>query len=196
MAATRWIRENAALAAGIFLPVAVVVFFLLAAWIPRLLVDPPRYDFLFAGEDYVYAGKQPRRRFQIDVDAQQKLRVRVFAAERDEYAPRYRLFRYEHAHGSVREIDLPLPAAGNIPADGLPVDIAELRNAVIDSRRTAPDGYALAAPRRRIGFPMLLYQSSRLAFGKNGAVFTLPPIEELNWDSVWFLGWIDVSENR
>lgn len=196
MAGAKWIRENAALAAGILLPVAVIVFFLLAAWIPRLLAAPPQHDFLFAAENWIYAGKQSRWRLEIDVDAHRKLRVRAFTAKMDEYAPRYRLFRYEHGNGTVREIDLPLPQAEEAPAAGLPVDVAELRNAVLDPRRAAPDGYEIVSPRRRGGFPMFLYRTSRLAVAKNGAVFTVPPIEEINWDSAWFLGWVAAAESR
>ncbi len=195
MAGGKWIRENAPLVAGMILPVAVVVFFLLATHIPRLLVDPPRYDFLFAGESF-YPHRQPRWRFEIDVGPERKLRIRAFPAERDRYAGRARLFRYEQANGTAREIGLPLPEADGIPEAGLPVEVAELRDALIDPGRIAPDGYEIVEPRRRARNPLtLFYRPRRLAVSKNGAVVTVSAIEKFNWNSARFLGWIVTPED-
>ena len=60
-------RQNAALVAGISLPIVVVVFFLLATSVPRLLVDPPRHDFLFVQND-AYSADRSRLRHEIDID--------------------------------------------------------------------------------------------------------------------------------
>ena len=204
MANGKWIRENAQLVAGTLLPVAVVVFFLLATYIPRLLIDPPQHDFLFAGESF-YPHRQSRWRFEIDVGPERKLRIRAFPEEQYRYgafpeeqylyARRERLFRYEHSNGNLREISLPLPETDDVPQAGLPVEIAEFRDQVIDSSRTAPDGYEFGEPRRRDrNLLMPFYHASRLAVSKNGAVVTVPRIEKFNWDSARFLGWVVTPE--
>ena len=189
------IRENAVLVIGIVLPVAVVVLFVLATYIPRLLVDPPQYDFLFA-QDYGYSPPHSRWRFAIDIDSGRKLRVRAFLNEPGQYAPRARLFRYEHLSGNVREISLPSPGTaedtGGTKA-GVLVEVPEFSNQVIDSHRIAPDGYELVEQRRGRGFLLgLFYRGGRhgLAIGKNGAVVPVPSGDDVNWYGARFLGWV------
>jgi len=192
MSVGRLIKENAALVVGISLPVVVVVFFLLASYIPRLLVDPPGYDFVFA-QGYGYSNSQSRLRHEIDVDSDRGLRVRAFLTEPEKYAPRARLFRYEHAGGSIREISLPTPESDDVPEAGLIVEIPEFRGAFIDQSRLAPDGYEFLEPRRSMGgFLGLFYRGNRrgLAIGKSGAVVAIPAGDGLNYYSVRFLGWV------
>ncbi len=192
MAIGKLFRENAALVIGILLPVAVVVFFLVATYIPRLLVDPPQYDFLFA-QDYSYSNQQSRWRYEIDIDAQGKLRVRAFLTEPNKYAPRARLFLYEHLSGNVREISLPLPETAEDAEAGVVVEVPEFSNQVIDSRRVAPDGYELVEHGRGGGDLLgLFYRGSRrgLAIGKNGAVVAVASRNDFNWYGARFLGWI------
>ncbi len=191
MAIGKLLRENAALVIGILLPAAVVVFFLLATYIPRLLVDPPQYDFLFA-QDHNYSNQQSRWRYEIDVDSERKLRVRAFLTAPDKYAPRARLFLYEHLSGNVREISLPLPETAEDAEAGVVVEVPEFSNQVIDSRRVAPDGYELVESRRGRDLLGLFYRRSRrgLAIGKNGAVVAVPSGNDFNWYPARFLGWI------
>ena len=205
MAIGKLFRENVALVVGILLPVAVVVFFLLATYIPRLLVDPPRYDFLFAQDDSSF-NQRSRWRYEIDIDAQGKLRVWAFLTEPKVsrglsrgYAPRTRLFLYEHLSGNVREISLPSPGTAEDAEAGVVVEVPEFSNQVIDSRRVAPDGYQLIEPRRGSGGLMnLFYRGSRrgLAIGKNGAVVAVPSANDFNWYAVRFLGWIVTPPDR
>ena len=192
MAIGKLLRENAALAIGILLPVVVVVFFLAATYVPRLLVDPPQYDFLFA-QDYNYSGQQSRWRYEIDIDERSKLRIRVFLTEPDKYAPRARLFRYEHLSGNVREISLALPETAEGAEAGIIIEVPEFSSEVIDTRRVAPDGYELLEPRRGGGdFLGLFYRSTRrgLAIGKHGAVVAVPSGNDLGYYRARFLGWI------
>ena len=192
MAIGKLLRENAALAIGILLPVVVVVFFLAATYVPRLLVDPPQYDFLFA-QDHHYPGQSSRWRYEIDVDEHSRLRIRAFLTEPDKYVPRARLFLYEHSSDNVREISLPLPETADGAPAGIPIEVPEFSNQVIDTHRVAPDGYELVTPRRGGGdFLGLFYRSSRrgLAIGKNGAVVAVEPGNDLSYYGARFLGWI------
>ncbi len=192
MPAGKWIRENAALLIGILMPIIVVVFFLLASYIPRLLVDPPAYDFLFA-HDYGYSNQQSRWRYEIGLDPQKQLRVRAFLTEPEKYAPRARLFRYEHATGNVREIILPSPDLEEVPESGVIVELPEFQDELIDPSVFSPDGYELLKSRRSgadfIGF---FYRGNQrgMALGKNGAVIAIPANDGYNWYSARFLGWI------
>ena len=190
MAIGKLLRENAALAVGILLPVVVVVFFLLATYIPRLLVDPPQYDFLFA-QEYGYPNQWSYWRYEIDVDSENKLRVRAFLAERTHRRPR--IFLYEHLGGNVREISVPQPETAEDAKAGVLVEIPEFSSQVIDTHRVAPDGYELVEPRRSSGnFLGLFYRGSRheLAIGKNGALVEVPSRSDVSWHNTRFLGWI------
>jgi len=192
MAIGQLLRKNAALAVGILLPVAVVVFFLLATYIPRLLVDPPQYDFLYV-QDYSYSNPPSRWRYEIDVDSSRKLRVRAFLIEPDKYAARNRLFLYEHLSDSVREISLGPPEAAEGGPAGVIVEVPEVSAAVIDSSRVAPDGYELVERRRNGGDLFgLFYRRNRrgLAISKNGAAVAVTSGDDFNWYGVRFLGWI------
>ena len=198
MAIKKLLRENAALVIGILLPVVVVVFFLLATYIPRLLVDPPQYDFLFA-QDNSYSNQQSRWRHEIDIDAQGRLRVRAFLTEPDKYAPRARLFLYEHLSGNVREISLPSPETAEDTEAGVVVEVPEFSTQPIDSRRIAPDGYEIIEPRRGGGSLLgLFYRGNRrgLAIGKNGAVLAIPSGNDSTWYGTRFLGWIVTPPDR
>lgn len=192
MAIGQLLRKNAALTVGILLPVAVVVFFLLATYIPRLLVDPPRYDFLYV-QDYSYSNPPSRWRYEIDVDPSRKLRVRAFLVEPDKYLRRHRLFLYEHLSNSVREISLAVPETAEDAPAGIIVEVPELSDEVIDSSRVAPDGYELAERGRGGGNLVgLFYRRSRrgLAISKNGASVAVSSGDDFNWYGVRFLGWI------
>ena len=192
MSTGKWIRDNAALVIGILMPVIVVVFFLLASYIPRLLVDPPEYDFLFV-QDYGYGSQKSHWRYQIDLDPNRRLRVRVFLDDPKSYSPLARLFRYEHASGNVREMSMPSPEVDELPEVGLIVEVAEFQDELIDSSRISPDGYEMLDSRRSGGdFLGVFYRGNRrgLALGKNGAVISIPGDEGLNWYSARFLGWI------
>ena len=196
MAIGKLLRENATLAVGIVLPILVVVFFLLATYIPRLLVDPPQHDFLFV-QDNDYRAQPSRWRHEIDLDSQRKLRVRAFLTEpdaRNYYRPR--LFLYEHLEGNVREVSLPSPEMAETTEGaeaGIFLEVPEFNNQVIDSRRVAPDGYELIEPRSSSGnFLGLFYRGNRrgLAIGKNGAVVAVPSGNGVSYYGARFLGWI------
>lgn len=198
MALKKLVRENAALVIGILLPAVVVVFFLLATYIPRFLVDPPQYDFLFT-EDHSYVAQGSRWRYEIDVDPQGKLRVRAFAVETDRYTPRTRLFLYEHSSDSVREISLPWPETPEDAEAGVVLEVPEFRDEVIDPRQVAPDGYELIEPRRSGGdFLGLFYRGDRrgLAIGKNGARVNVPSGTDSYSYGARFLGWVVTQRDQ
>ena len=191
MAIGKLLRENATLAVGIVLPILVVVFFLLATYIPRLLVDPPQYDFLFVQAND-YRDQPSRWRYEIDIDSQRKLRVRAFLTKAGTYY-RPRLFLFEHLSANVQEIGLPIPEATENAEDGVVLEVPQFANQVIDPHQIAPDGYELIEPRSRGGgFSSLFYRGGRssMAIGKSGAVVAVPVGTDIGYQAYRFLGWI------
>ena len=200
MAIGKLLRENAALAVGISLPVLVVFFFLLATYVPRWLVDAPQYDFLFT-QDGRYSNEHPRWRYVVDLDASSQLRVQAFPTEPDEYAWRPQLFLYEHETSGVREISLPVPESSDLGEDGVLVEIPEFSDSIIDSHQVAPDGYELVDRGGRHGNLMsLFYRGNRddLAISKNGAVVAVGFGQEPNryYYNPRFVGWVIPPSDR
>lgn len=200
MSIAKSLRENAALVAGIVLPVLVVILFLLSSWIPKLLVDPPQYDFLYA-QDASYYGSPSPWRHQITLDPQGHLLVKAFAAKPEVYSPGDRLFLFEHADGNVREITLPAPESAEGAENGIVVEVPEFANKIIDPSRISPDGYALVDNTRssRGLFGLFYSGNSRpLTISKNGAVFEAAEDNAMamGWYGARLIGWILPSPER
>jgi hypothetical protein len=195
MSIAKSLRENAALVAGILLPALVVVLFLLSSWVPRILVDPPQYDFLFAQDSSYYGSPSPWRH-QITLDPQGHLLVKAFTAKPDVYTPGDRLYLFEHADGNVREIPLPTPESTEGAENGIVVEVPELRGQFIDPSRISPDGYSLVDNTRSSRGVFGLFYSGNprpLAISKNGAVFEAAADGDamaMGWYGARLIGWI------
>jgi hypothetical protein len=192
MSIAKPLRENAALVAGIFLPALVVILFLLSSWIPKLLVDPPQYDFLYVEDNGYYPSPSPWR-YQIALDSQSHLLVKAFAAKPDVYTPSARLFLFEHADGNVREIPLPAPASTEGGEQGIIVEVPEFQDRYIDPSRISPDGYSLVDDTRSSrGLFGLFYSGNPrgLAISKNGAVFEAAQDGREYWYGARLIGWL------
>ena len=136
------IRENPMIAAGILLPLIIVVFFLLATAIPRWLVAPPEYDLVFAVPDH----NPNRGDVELTIDVMDnRLRARVFK-KNEYYRGVARLYVFEHATGHVREISINLPSDMEVREDGAEIDVPEFANRSISTSRKAPDGYEVLGP--------------------------------------------------
>lgn len=192
MSIAKSLRENAALVAGIVLPVIVVILFLLSSWIPKMLVDPPQYDFLYV-EDNSYYGSPSPWRYQVTLDGQNHLLVKAFVAKPDVYTPGARLFLFEHEDGNVREIPLPSPASAEGAEEGIVVEVPEFKNRFIDPSRISPDGYSLVGDTRssRGLFGMFYSGNPRgLAISKHGAVFEAAESGAEYWYGARLIGWL------
>lgn len=110
-----FLKENYVLLAGITLPVALVVVFFLAMVVPSRMAPPPQYDFLFTLDHYQPA-TPPVVGVRYDVH-RNRLRATLFVATQPNYRAVPRLFVYEVANRTVREIIVDLPAVPEeIPA--------------------------------------------------------------------------------
>lgn len=194
----RFIKENPALAAGIGLPVLLVILFSVASMIPQWTVAPPQYDVLFIDEQYDNTPESTYS-FQV-VDGRVKVKGLSISAETTkQHSGRQvqRLYRYRIASNTAEEIMLPPAAVENTEWQELAVpDIASLK---VDSKATAPDGYIFSNRDNNRGgiFPFDNY-SSRYAWAlrKNTRIVPVQPPTGRNYYSanMKFLGWI-ISED-
>ena len=189
----KYMRQNPMIAAGILLPLVIVVFFILATAIPKFLVEPPAHDFLFTVPDN--NSSQPEIEVRFDV-VNNRLRVRLFK-KKSNYPAVYKLYLFDHETLDVREIPIDLPNDTESFEDADEIDLADLANRSISTERRAPDGYEIRPPRSRNGNLMTaLFGSNRrnrLSIHKSGAVIDVPhPGNDAYYYyyNVNFLGWL------
>jgi hypothetical protein len=189
-----FLRNNAFLVAAVALPVIVVAFFLVATAIPRWTVPPPAYDLVLrVGKPY----EQPRSQVSVEfkvVDG--RLEAIVRPAQKDQYVPAWRLFRFDHQTLNLQEIPLEIP--DSLPADSEPQTIVvdALAGRQLLEQARAPDGYELRTDSNRgsaglIGdlFGMRGYDQN-VALVNRGRVVKLPlpsgyqylsPVSSIGW---------------
>lgn len=102
----KFLRENFVLAAGIALPLLLVIFFWLATWLPTLYVDPPQYDLLYTVRDYDYDAPG---NLAVRIEARDgQAVIRVYPRWSSDYNSRYenfRLYRFDVKTNRSHEID-------------------------------------------------------------------------------------------
>jgi hypothetical protein len=188
----KYIRQNPMIAAGILLPFVIVLFFLLATAIPRWMVEPPAYDFLFTVPDN--RGSRPEIEMRFDV-VDNRLRVRLFKTKVN-YRNVPSLYLFEHETLDVREISIDIPNDPETFEDGDNIDLADFSNRQITAARKAPDGYEIRQPRyRNDNLMTVLFGSNRrnrLSIHKSGAVIDVrhPENDAYYYYNVNFLGWL------
>jgi len=194
----KFLRENPTIAFGLGLPLLLVIVFLLVSGIPTLLVDPPKYDVLYATGYYDY-----QNGVQISV-VNQKVEVVYQGRVRSSRKPR--LWRYNPKTGAVKEVAIILPSglplAGTKPATAEDVtqttviDVPDLQGLTVDSSSISPDGYEFSVGNRysRNVFGGLFYASSyrlEAVLTKNGRSFRLPnPEGSYYGGNTRFIGWV------
>ena len=191
------LRENPMIAASIALPLLVVVFFLLATALPKWLVEPPAYSFVFTAPDYTHRSPSIDVRFDV-IDG--RLRVRVYGAEAS-YRNTPRLYLFDHDTLTTREIHFDLPANKDSFEDGDEVDVPALQDAAILTDRVAPDGYELRGNGYvRDNLVTALFGGRRhrnFSVHKSGAVFDIPnPGTNNYYYNLTFLGWLADANDR
>lgn len=189
----KYLRQNPMIAAGILLPLVIVVFFVFATAIPKWLVDPPAYDFLFTVADNRSTNPKIEVRFDVVND---RLRVRLFKTKVD-YPTVATLYRFDHETLDSREISIDLPNDTESFEDGEEVELSAFADRPISTGRKAPDGYEISEPRYRDGNLMTaLFGSNRrnrLSIHNSGAVIDVPQPSNnayYYYYNVNFLGWL------
>jgi hypothetical protein len=192
-------RENPTIAFGLGLPLLLVVAFLLFSGIPALLVDPPKYDVVYATDYY-----NNQNGVQISV-VNQKIQV-VYQGSAQGYQ-RPRLWRYSPKTGAVKEIAFLLPP-GLTPPGQKPItpeeaaklttiEVPDLAGVTLDSSSIAADGYEFSAgPNGYSGdvFSGMFYGGryrNEAVLMKKGRSIRLPNAGNMNYgNNTRFIGWV------
>jgi len=189
----KYMRQNPMIAAGILLPLVIVVFFVLATAIPKWMVEPPGHDFVFTVPDN--RGSKPAIELRFDV-VDDRLRARLFKTDLT-YRSVQSLYLFDHETLDVREITIDIPGDPETFEDGDEIDLADVANRPISTARKAPDGYEIRQPRyRNDNLMTVLFGSNRrnrLSIHKSGAVIDIPHPGNnayYYYYNVNFLGWL------
>ena len=185
------IRRNPMLAAGILLPLIVVVFFILATAIPRWLVDPPQYDFVFTSMQNSTTGVPLEVRIVVE---EKRVRARVYKSK-GTYRQVPKLLLFDQATRAVSEVAITLPADLESFEDGAYLNIPDLESRAVSTSRTSPDGYEVHGPSYRGGDFFPFFRSRRsysFTLHKNGAVVAIPQAgsNTAYYYNANFLGWL------
>lgn len=191
---TGFLKRHGFIVAAVALPILVVVTFALVRLVPRLLVDDPRYDLVYAAVvDY---SAVPSRRTCALTAVDGRVRARWTQSEQEVYGAQERVYRLSPATGELREI--PVPEAGELraPGDTQDLTLGGLEGVRIDASPRAPDGYEyeFSYPRSGWLFGDLFYRGSRgprARIEKGGREIPLPRANQgpYGYESVTFLGW-------
>ena len=138
----RFLRDNVFLVVAVSLPVAVVGIFLLLTAIPKWTVAPPRYDLLLQTTEYARTNSQ----ISVDVFVRDGVLQATLRVVNDTHVPRVRLWRFDHATLSVREVPLDIPTLAGGADQARTVVIEALRGQRIVTDAEAPDGYQVRRP--------------------------------------------------
>ncbi|MGD8359713.1 MAG: hypothetical protein PVG42_16785 [Lysobacterales bacterium] len=202
-----WIRKNLVLIAGIVLPVLMVAAFLVLQSAPKLLAEPPKYDFLLVG--YRYDPQLPRDyRLSFEVrDGHLQARASP-VTEPNTYPNRQnaKLLRYHAAGNSFSEIAWDLPEGLDGLTEPVTFPVEAVRDLRLDNRNRSPDGYVFeyAAYRGRGGLLGELFGMGRryrnnYVLNRNGAYFELPDPGTYAYAygyELQFLGWVVADEEQ
>lgn len=197
----KWVKDNLVLVSGILLPVLLVGSFFILNSAPRLLTDPPRYDFVLVAYHYDY--QHPTDYFLSFEVRDGKLSGKVVPRnEKNANINRQTasVFRYNATENSFEEIIYDLPEGLEGIDEPIPLLLAGTDDLMLDKRRQSPDGYSFdfLGYRGRGGllgemFGMGRRYESGYVLKKGSANFELPkPASNSNYyqNNLHFMGWV------
>ena len=188
------LREDAVIALSVALPVLVVALFSAATLLPRILVDPPVYSLLLVDDTANVSISSP---VNIDLSVvNDRVRVRISKRQEDEREQFPRIYIFDHATASVRDIPIPLPDDIDQLKDGTEIVIPGLTNLKISAAFRAPDGYEFQGfANGGAGLMTGLFVGNRTRNGvtiaKDGAIVRIRlPVANDWYSDIRFLGWV------
>lgn len=199
----RFVKENPALAAGIGLPVILVIFFTLATMIPQWTVEPPKYDVIFTVQEYQCINGEAKANFDF---TNGKIKAKyIYPKKENGYvncSDNQHIYRFSARNVISREITFELPAKKENFYEWQQFEVSELTNLQLDNNPVAPDGYQFSNSNNYYSggfFPFYGYHSSYngMSIIKNGRAVDLTPINKeryYSYNDIKFLGWV-VSES-
>jgi hypothetical protein len=203
----KWIKENLVLVSGILLPVILVGVFFVLNNAPRMLADPPQYDFMLVGYRYDY--QHPSDYYLSFEVRNNKLSGRaVPKGEGNTHLNRQYagIFRYSAAANTFEEIVYELPEGLEGIEEPIPLLLAETSDLKLDKRSKSPDGYTFEylGYRGRGGllgemFGMRRRYESDYVLKKDGAYVDLPRPASTSGpyyqNDLHFMGWVIEEDN-
>ena len=142
MAMKQWIRNNLVLLAGIFLPVLLVIGFMILRGAPTMLGEPSAYDFLLvAWQQDVYQPRDFRLSFEV---REGRLHAQAEPLDKQDvsgYRQGARLFRYQAATRSWTELTYDLPETVDTKDGPVSLAIPGAADLRLDKASRSPDGY-------------------------------------------------------
>ena len=196
MPVAKFVKDNLVLVVGVTLPVLLMAGFLLASALPGRLSDPPKYDLLYWEHDYPPGVSLPITLQLIVKDGVLMALYTPVPVPRGAYpnGTWRKLFRYEAATGTVRELSLPFPPDMASMKEAREVIVEATMGLKIETTRQSPDGYELTFGDRRGGGLLLdLFGGGRdygahLSKGSRSVPLMGGPGRP--YSSVEFLGWV------
>jgi hypothetical protein len=203
----KWIKDNLVLVSGILLPVLLVAGFFVLNKMPRMLADPPAYDFLLVGYQYDYQNPSD---YYLSFEVRDgKLHGRASPKgddNRNINRQQAGIFRYRAKDNTFEEIIFDLPAGVDQLEESVPLDLGEAGTLKLDKRKTSPDGYQFEflGYRGRGGilgeiFGMNRRYESNYVLKKGSAYIDLPqPWTDSYYyqNDLHFMGWIMEEGSR
>ena len=201
-----WIKQNLVLVSGIVLPILLVAGFLVLSNAPRLLADPPEYDFVLVAYRYDY---QHPREYSLNFEVRQgTLHGKATPLENtNTYTNRQHagIFRYRASEGIFEEIVYELPESLENTEETVTFEVSEAAHLELDKRARSPDGYTFeylgyGGRGGLLGelFGMGRRYESHYVLSKNGAQVNLPkPASNPNHygHDLHFMGWVTGEGN-
>ncbi len=138
----RWLKENLVLVSGILLPALLVVGFFILNKMPRMLADPPAYDFLVVAYQYNYQNPSD---YYLSFEVRDgKLSGRVSPkAEVNRYINRHyaTIFLYRTKDHAIEEFAFDLPEGLDDLDESVSLNLGKAGELNLDKRKQSPDGY-------------------------------------------------------
>jgi hypothetical protein len=196
----KWIKENLVLVSGILLPVLLVGGFFVLSNAPRMLADPPKYDFVLVAYRYDY---QHPSDYYLSFEVRDGM-LSGRAVPKDESNTNFNrqfasIFRYDAGANTFEEIVFELPEGLEGIEEPVPLLLAETSDLKLDKRSQSPDGYTFEflGYRGRGGllgemFGMRRRYESDYVLKKDNAHFDLPrPASDHYYQNdLHFMGWV------
>jgi hypothetical protein len=197
----KWFKENLVLVSGILLPVLLVGGFFVLSKAPRILTDPPAYDFLLVA--YRNDNQHPRNyhlSFEVR-DGQLHGRVVPIGEGSVNFNQQHAgIFRYKATENDFDEIVYELPDGVDDIEEPIGFLVEGTSSIKLDKRAQSPDGYRFEflGYKGRGGllgdiFGMGRRYESNYVLTKDSAYFNLPkPASDAYYyqHNLHFMGWV------
>ncbi|HZI80843.1 MAG TPA: hypothetical protein VFD69_15080 [Vicinamibacterales bacterium] len=194
MTVAKFVKDNLVLVVGLTLPLLLMAGFLAVSALPQSLTDPPKYDLVFATNDYPAAPAPVAIRLVV--------KDHVLVAQYNKIPGQTgnalwkKLFVFEASTGRVRQLPLGFPPDMAAIESMREEPVASAAGLQLDSTVQSPDGYELSFGDRRGGGLLLeIFGGSRryeARLRKGGRSVPIPALagESFDYGTAEFVGWV------